>query len=254
MLDAELPFTPVKSKAQRFAATETFSDLIVFSPLSHSEQKWKVTWTAECVNCITPTTHSGYLECKLLPSSYVLGGQTPVVFLWWVLECYNRLHYRTVVVHCTLAAGSLLVRPPVSMLCTLQLQGKMVLFLYIFLIYFIFTPTCKTNLKLFCPDLASFYQTSYTCALILMCCGGNLLSVRLSLLLLPNHCCCCGVLVYHKLQYSVQQQLCQELTWLILSWCLTTTCSEVVKTRSDQRLQSQSTYFSWQCVKTGTDW
>ncbi|NXX17627.1 DLGP5 protein, partial [Podargus strigoides] len=34
MLDAELPFTPVKSKAQKFAAAETFSDLIVFSPIS----------------------------------------------------------------------------------------------------------------------------------------------------------------------------------------------------------------------------
>ncbi|NXG43674.1 DLGP5 protein, partial [Psilopogon haemacephalus] len=39
MLDAELPFTPVKSKAQRFAAAETFTDLIVFSPISHSGQK-----------------------------------------------------------------------------------------------------------------------------------------------------------------------------------------------------------------------
>ncbi|NXY49066.1 DLGP5 protein, partial [Ceuthmochares aereus] len=36
MLDAEFPFTPVKSKAQKFAAAEAFSDLIVFSPLSPS--------------------------------------------------------------------------------------------------------------------------------------------------------------------------------------------------------------------------
>ncbi|NWR80235.1 DLGP5 protein, partial [Centropus unirufus] len=36
MLDANFPFTPVKSKAQKFAAAETFSDLIVFSPLSSS--------------------------------------------------------------------------------------------------------------------------------------------------------------------------------------------------------------------------
>ncbi|NXT35973.1 DLGP5 protein, partial [Pelecanoides urinatrix] len=39
MLDAELPFTPVKSKAQKFAAAEAFSDLIVFSPLSPSGEK-----------------------------------------------------------------------------------------------------------------------------------------------------------------------------------------------------------------------
>ncbi|NXE81267.1 DLGP5 protein, partial [Cochlearius cochlearius] len=39
MLDAELPFTPVKSKAQTFAAAEAFSDLIVFSPLSPSGGK-----------------------------------------------------------------------------------------------------------------------------------------------------------------------------------------------------------------------
>ncbi|NWH78065.1 DLGP5 protein, partial [Piaya cayana] len=36
MLDAEFPFTPVKSQAQKFAAAESFSDLIVFSPLSPS--------------------------------------------------------------------------------------------------------------------------------------------------------------------------------------------------------------------------
>ncbi|NXU81479.1 DLGP5 protein, partial [Oreotrochilus melanogaster] len=39
MLDAELPFTPVKSKAQKFAAAEAFTDLIVFSPLSPSGKK-----------------------------------------------------------------------------------------------------------------------------------------------------------------------------------------------------------------------
>ncbi|NXP43869.1 DLGP5 protein, partial [Heliornis fulica] len=39
MLDAELPFTPVQSKAQKFAAAEAFSDLIVFSPLSPSGKK-----------------------------------------------------------------------------------------------------------------------------------------------------------------------------------------------------------------------
>ncbi|XP_075006887.1 disks large-associated protein 5 [Calonectris borealis] len=39
MLDAELPFTPVKSKAQKLAAAEAFSDLIVFSPLSPSGEK-----------------------------------------------------------------------------------------------------------------------------------------------------------------------------------------------------------------------
>ncbi|NXF59322.1 DLGP5 protein, partial [Ciccaba nigrolineata] len=39
MLDAEIPFTPVKSKAQKFAAAEAFSDLIVFSPLSPSGEK-----------------------------------------------------------------------------------------------------------------------------------------------------------------------------------------------------------------------
>ncbi|NWU63214.1 DLGP5 protein, partial [Pterocles burchelli] len=39
MLDAELPFTPVKSKAQKFAAAEALSDLIVFSPLSPSGEK-----------------------------------------------------------------------------------------------------------------------------------------------------------------------------------------------------------------------
>ncbi|XP_064317156.1 disks large-associated protein 5 isoform X1 [Phalacrocorax carbo] len=33
MLDTELPFTPVKSKAQKFAAAEAFDDLIVFSPV-----------------------------------------------------------------------------------------------------------------------------------------------------------------------------------------------------------------------------
>ncbi|NXJ79591.1 DLGP5 protein, partial [Trogon melanurus] len=38
-LDAELLFTPVKSKAQKFAAAEAFSDLIVFSPLSSSGEK-----------------------------------------------------------------------------------------------------------------------------------------------------------------------------------------------------------------------
>ncbi|NXE14505.1 DLGP5 protein, partial [Lophotis ruficrista] len=38
-LDAELPFTPVKSKAQKLAAAEAFSDLIVFSPLSPSGKK-----------------------------------------------------------------------------------------------------------------------------------------------------------------------------------------------------------------------
>ncbi|NXC50885.1 DLGP5 protein, partial [Penelope pileata] len=39
MLDGELPFTPVKTTAQKFAAAETFSDLIVFSPLSPSGEK-----------------------------------------------------------------------------------------------------------------------------------------------------------------------------------------------------------------------
>ncbi|NWU34657.1 DLGP5 protein, partial [Hylia prasina] len=36
MLDAELPFTPVKTKAQKFAAAEVISDLIVFSPVGPS--------------------------------------------------------------------------------------------------------------------------------------------------------------------------------------------------------------------------
>ncbi|NXA96536.1 DLGP5 protein, partial [Melanocharis versteri] len=36
MLDAELPFTPIKTKAQKFAAAEVFSDLIVFSPVGPS--------------------------------------------------------------------------------------------------------------------------------------------------------------------------------------------------------------------------
>ncbi|NXY84295.1 DLGP5 protein, partial [Alcedo cyanopectus] len=35
-LDAELPFTPVKSRAQQLAAAEAFSDLIIFSPFSPS--------------------------------------------------------------------------------------------------------------------------------------------------------------------------------------------------------------------------
>ncbi|XP_021155878.2 disks large-associated protein 5 isoform X1 [Columba livia] len=39
MLDAELPFTPVRSKAQKFPAAETFTDLIVFSPLPPSGGK-----------------------------------------------------------------------------------------------------------------------------------------------------------------------------------------------------------------------
>ncbi|NXA08428.1 DLGP5 protein, partial [Sapayoa aenigma] len=39
MLDAELPFTPIKTKAQRFAASEVFSDLIVFSPVAPSGEK-----------------------------------------------------------------------------------------------------------------------------------------------------------------------------------------------------------------------
>ncbi|NXT11642.1 DLGP5 protein, partial [Prunella fulvescens] len=36
MLNAELPFTPVKTRAQKFAAAEVFSDLIVFSPVGPS--------------------------------------------------------------------------------------------------------------------------------------------------------------------------------------------------------------------------
>ncbi|NXN78961.1 DLGP5 protein, partial [Bombycilla garrulus] len=36
LLDAELPFTPIKTKAQKFAAAEVFSDLIVFSPVGPS--------------------------------------------------------------------------------------------------------------------------------------------------------------------------------------------------------------------------
>ncbi|NXT63479.1 DLGP5 protein, partial [Chaetops frenatus] len=36
MPDAELPFTPIKTKAQKFAAAEAFSDLIVFSPVGPS--------------------------------------------------------------------------------------------------------------------------------------------------------------------------------------------------------------------------
>ncbi|XP_009099878.1 disks large-associated protein 5 isoform X1 [Serinus canaria] len=36
MLDAQLPFTPLKTKAQKFAAAEVFSDLIVFSPVGPS--------------------------------------------------------------------------------------------------------------------------------------------------------------------------------------------------------------------------
>ncbi|KAF2974137.1 hypothetical protein EK904_004822 [Melospiza melodia maxima] len=36
VLDAQLPFTPVKTKAQKFAAAEVFSDLIVFSPIGPS--------------------------------------------------------------------------------------------------------------------------------------------------------------------------------------------------------------------------
>lgn len=39
MLDGELPFTPVKNNVQNFAAAETLSDLIVFSPLSSSAEK-----------------------------------------------------------------------------------------------------------------------------------------------------------------------------------------------------------------------
>ncbi|OPJ81267.1 disks large-associated protein 5 [Patagioenas fasciata monilis] len=39
MLDAELPFTPISSKAQKFPAAETFTDLIVFSPLPPSGGK-----------------------------------------------------------------------------------------------------------------------------------------------------------------------------------------------------------------------
>ncbi|NWS39898.1 DLGP5 protein, partial [Probosciger aterrimus] len=39
MLDAELPITPVKTKAQKFAAAEAFNDLIVFSPFSSSGEK-----------------------------------------------------------------------------------------------------------------------------------------------------------------------------------------------------------------------
>ncbi|NXS53451.1 DLGP5 protein, partial [Brachypteracias leptosomus] len=39
MLDTELPFTPVKTKAQNFAAAEAFNDLIVFSPLSPSGEQ-----------------------------------------------------------------------------------------------------------------------------------------------------------------------------------------------------------------------
>ncbi|XP_027762794.1 disks large-associated protein 5 [Empidonax traillii] len=39
MLDAELPFTPVKTKAHKFAAAEAFSDLIVFSPVVPSGDK-----------------------------------------------------------------------------------------------------------------------------------------------------------------------------------------------------------------------
>ncbi|XP_040414572.1 disks large-associated protein 5 isoform X2 [Cygnus olor] len=39
MLDGELPFTPVKNKVQKLAAAETFSDLIVFSPLPSSGEK-----------------------------------------------------------------------------------------------------------------------------------------------------------------------------------------------------------------------
>ncbi|NWV50543.1 DLGP5 protein, partial [Daphoenositta chrysoptera] len=36
MQDAELPFTPVKTRAQKFAAAEAFSDLIMFSPIGPS--------------------------------------------------------------------------------------------------------------------------------------------------------------------------------------------------------------------------
>ncbi|XP_065604105.1 disks large-associated protein 5 [Cyrtonyx montezumae] len=39
MLDGELPFTPLKNSAQKFAAVETFHDLIVFSPLPPSGEK-----------------------------------------------------------------------------------------------------------------------------------------------------------------------------------------------------------------------
>ncbi|NXY15917.1 DLGP5 protein, partial [Atrichornis clamosus] len=39
MLDAELPFTPIKTKSQKFAAAEVFSDLIVFSPVGPSGDK-----------------------------------------------------------------------------------------------------------------------------------------------------------------------------------------------------------------------
>ncbi|XP_062433579.1 disks large-associated protein 5 isoform X1 [Rhea pennata] len=39
VMDSELPFTPIKNKAQKFAAAETFSDLITFSPLSPSTEK-----------------------------------------------------------------------------------------------------------------------------------------------------------------------------------------------------------------------
>ncbi|NXG12838.1 DLGP5 protein, partial [Sakesphorus luctuosus] len=39
VLDAELPFTPVRTKAQKFAAAEVFNDLIVFSPVVSSGDK-----------------------------------------------------------------------------------------------------------------------------------------------------------------------------------------------------------------------
>ncbi|NWI17156.1 DLGP5 protein, partial [Crypturellus soui] len=39
VLDDQLPFSPLESRAQKFAAAEAFSDLIVFSPLSPSGKK-----------------------------------------------------------------------------------------------------------------------------------------------------------------------------------------------------------------------
>lgn len=56
MLDAELPFTPVKIKAQKSAAAEALSDLIVFSPLPPSGEKWRVTWNSKYINYIHKKT------------------------------------------------------------------------------------------------------------------------------------------------------------------------------------------------------
>lgn len=117
MLNAELPFTPVKTKAQKFAAAEVFSDLIVFSPVGPSGDQWKVTLTAKYVNSVNREPTEGIWSTVCYPGTVLRGVVMDLIMnlyhfmvqLWCTKLC------------CTSVVGCVLLYPlAVNSDCTLK--------------------------------------------------------------------------------------------------------------------------------------